>query len=314
MNLEVVIKNMEKTIAYKKVCVTGGSGFVGRNLRKVMPEWTYMSSQDCDLTDHKQVEEYFKKEKPSAIIHLAGRVGGIKENNENQADFYLENTLINTNVLNAAHNCNIDRILSSLSTCAFPNQVDKYPFEEKDFFKGPPAETNFSYGFTKRMLHVASMSYRKQYGRNYSTFCPSNLYGPEDHFGKESSHFIASLIHKVSNAINGQKIELWGTGAPLRQQLYVQDLCVLIPMLLKTHNTDLPLIVAPNENLSILDMANILNSQVDKEIFFYFNGNLDGQFRKDGLNHALVDLLGCFKFTKFEDGVRQTYKWYLENK
>ena len=84
--------------------------------------------------------------------------------------------------------------------------------------------------------------------------------------------------------------------------------------MLKTHNTDLPLIVAPNENLSILDMANILNSQVDKEIFFYFNGNLDGQFRKDGLNHALVDLLGCFKFTKFEDGVRQTYKWYLENK
>ena len=75
---------MKKTRAYKKVCVTGGSGFVGRNLRKVVPEWTYMSSQDCDLTDYKQVEQYFKNEKPSAIIHLAGRVGGIKENNENQ--------------------------------------------------------------------------------------------------------------------------------------------------------------------------------------------------------------------------------------
>lgn len=302
---------MEKN---KKVCVTGGSGFVGRNLKKIMPNWTYMSSADCDLTDYRQTEEYFRKANPSAILHLAARVGGIKENNENQADFYFQNVSMNTNVLQAAHVCGIDRVLSSLSTCAFPDKLESYPFSEKDFYSGPPVETNFSYGMSKRMLHVASYAYRKQYGRNYSTFCPSNLYGPEDHFGKESSHFVASLVHKASSANIGQKIELWGTGSPLRQQLYIQDLCILLPVLLEIHNTDLPLIVAPSENLSILEMARILNSQINKEISFYFNGSLDGQFRKDGINDALMDLLGNFKFTKFEDGIRKTYQWYLENK
>lgn len=312
---------MQKNDIYQKVCVTGGSGFVGKNLKKVKPEWIYMSSSDCDLTDYKQTEEYFREVKPSAILHLAGRVGGIKENNENQADFYFQNTSINTNILQAAHVCKIDRVLSSLSTCAFPNTVKSYPFSEKDFYSGPPAETNFSYGMSKRMLQVASCAYRKQYGRNYSTFCPSNLYGPEDHFGKEASHFVPSLIHKVSVANSGQEIELWGTGAPLRQQLYIHDLCVLIPALLELHNTDLPMIVAPYENLSIREMVDIFNSQINKNLNFYFNGNLDGQFRKDGLNESLIDLItrsddlrDNFKFTKFKDGVRQTYQWYLENK
>ena len=121
---------------YKKVCVTGGSGFLGRNLQKIMPDWVYMSSLDCDLTDYQQVEEYFKNEQPSAIVHLAGRVGGIKDNNDYQADFYVQNTLINTNVLRAAHACNIQRVLSSLSTCAFPNEVNSYPFTEDSFNQG----------------------------------------------------------------------------------------------------------------------------------------------------------------------------------
>ena len=123
---------------------------------------------------------------------------------------------------------------------------------------------------TKRMLQVASVAYRKQHGRNFSTFCPSNLYGPGDHFGKESSHFVASLIHKVSVAEEGEEMELWGTGKPLRQQLYVEDLCKLIPVLLESHNTELPLIVAPDENLSIKEMANSLNHELGKKIIFKF--------------------------------------------
>jgi len=297
---------------FKNVLVTGGSGFLGKRLSRERPHWHYLSSRECDLTDCRQVRELYGDLKPEAVLHLAARVGGIKDNVENQADFFYLNTMMNTNILREAHNAGIGRVLSSLSTCAFPERA-VFPYNESSFFRGPPTITNFSYGMTKRMLHVGSMAYRKQYNLNYSTFCPSNLYGPDDHFGKESSHFVPSLIHKVFTAKPGEDIELWGSGRPLRQQLYVDDLCKILPILLELHNTSTPLIVAPKENLSILHMAETLIEQIDKNVRLSFNGELDGQFRKDGSNEALIKIIGPFEFTKFKDGVAQTYQWYQEN-
>ena len=207
-----------------KVIVTGGTGFLGSHLKTVKPEWKYVSSKDCDLTSQRETISYFKNEKPNAIIHLAARVGGIKDNIENQALFYYQNTMMNTNVLHAAHLAGVPRILSSLSTCAFPDKMWRYPFEEEDLFSGSPTETNFSYAISKRSLHAQSMAYRKQYDLNYSTFCPSNIYGPGDHFGQEASHFIAALVHKIALSQDGDTVNLWGTGLPLRQQLYIEDL------------------------------------------------------------------------------------------
>jgi len=296
-----------------KVLVTGGSGFVGSRLKLKNPDWIYLSSKDCDLTNDRAVGDIFSSTRPDAILHLAARVGGIKDNIENQADFYNLNTRINTNVIHQAHLNNIDRVLSSLSTCAYPDTVDRFPYEEKDFFSGPPTKTNFSYGMSKRMLQVSSMAYRNQYGRNYSTFCPSNIYGPGDHFNKESSHFVAALVHKIASSKVGDTIELWGTGNPLRQQLYVEDLCDIIPLLLQNHNSNIPLIVAPNENLSILEMAKALVEISDKKLNLKFNGTMDGQFRKDGSNLKLAEAIGTYNFTKFKDGIKLTYKWYLDN-
>ncbi len=297
----------------ENVLVTGGSGFLGQRLSIIKPNWTYISSKDCDLTVAKQVAELYGDLKPDAVVHLAARVGGIKDNIENQADFFHINTMMNTNVVHEAHKANIVRVLSSLSTCAFPENLSYFPFTEEDFFSGPPTETNFSYGMTKRMLHVASCAYRSQYSRNYSTFCPSNIYGPNDHFGAETSHFVAALVHKVHSASEGDTISLWGTGLPLRQQLYVDDLCRIIPMLLEEHNTDKPIIVAPPENLSILEMSRTLIEQSGKNVRTLFNGNMDGQFRKDGSNAQMSKLIGAFKFTKFKDGILKTYNWYSEN-
>ena len=298
----------------ENVLVLGGSGFVGTALRRHRPSWTYWGSNDCDLKDYKGLKLSISKVKPGAIIHLAAKVGGIKENKENQAIFFDENVLMNTNVVRAAHECNVDRLLSSLSTCAYPDSVNSYPFNESNFFDGPPAETNFSYGFSKRMLHVQCMSYRKQFGRNYSTFCPSNIYGPNDNFDLESSHFIPALIRKIYEATTDE-IEMWGTGKPKRQQLYVDDLARIIPVLVHEHNTSTPLIVAPEENFSISEMCEIAARQIGKKIKFNFNNKLDGQYRKDGSNLMLRNLLGDnFEFTKLRDGIGLTYEWYKSSR
>ena len=292
---------------YKKVLVTGGTGFLGKNLQIYKPEWIYAGTKTLDLLDYKNTENYLKYHKPDAIVHLAARVGGIKENSENQADFFYKNVAINTNLLEAAKNCKIKRVLSSLSTCAFPDKLQKYPFSEEDLYLGPPAITNFSYGYTKRMLQVSSIAYRKQYNLNYSTFAPTNIFGPHDHFGKQSSHFVAAILYKAKRAKPNAQIELWGTGKPLRQQLFVKDLCSIIPELLEIHDTQTPVIVAPNENTSILSISKMVNQISGKNLKFYFNGKLDGQYRKDGRNTRFKNLMPEFKFTPLQKALKLTY-------
>tara|TARA_Y100000034_G_scaffold40406_2_gene49822 strand:+ start:3742 stop:4647 length:906 start_codon:yes stop_codon:yes gene_type:complete len=297
-----------------KVLVTGGNGFVGRNLQLCKPDWVYVSSNDYDLVDSDAANQMFLDIRPDAVIHLAARVGGIKDNFENQATFFHQNVMINTNVIHYAFKTGVTRLMSSLSTCAFPDTVEKYPLNESDILKGPPAKTNFSYGYSKRMLHIQSLSYRRQHGVEYSTFCPSNIYGPNDHFDSDSSHFVPSLVSKIARAKSGDEIEIWGTGKPLRQQLYVSDLCNLIIELLANHRSDIPVIVSPDENLSISEMADIIIRQSNKDIKISFNGNLDGQFRKDGSNSELSKIIGKnFNFTSFSNGAKITYDWYVEN-
>lgn len=293
-----------------KVVVTGGTGFVGKRLQKIRPDWVYLSSKDYDLVSTFDCARLYKELKPDAVIHMAGKVGGIKANDTRPADFYYLNTMMNTNIIHQGHLHGVKRILASLSTCTFPDVVDHYPLLESDILAGPPAKTNLSYGYSKRSLYVQANAYRRQYGCDYSTFCPSNIYGPEDNFDYESSHFVPAMVRRFSEASKNDTLEFWGTGKALRQQLYVDDLARIIPKLLEHHHSDVPVIVSPHENLSISEMIEILRSQVNKEVKVGFNNQLDGQYRKDGSNKFLLEMIGNFDFTPFSIGVKKTYDWY----
>ena len=291
-----------------KVVVTGGSGFVGKRLQKIRPDWIYLSSNNFNLISKNETMAAFSRMKPDAVIHLAALVGGIKDNAQRPAEFFDINAKINMNVVDCCRATGVPRLLAALSTCAFPDVLDSYPFDESNFLDGPPAETNMAYGFTKRMLWMHINSLRKQYGVDYSCFAPSNLYGPEDNFDLETSHFVAAAIRKIHES-DGD-VEFWGTGKPLRQQLFVDDLCQAIPLLLERHHTSDPLIVAPGENLSIEQMVNTISTIINKEVTTSFNGELDGQYRKDGSNAKFLELCPDFEFTSFTDGVKETYDWY----
>ena len=298
-----------------KVLVTGGSGFLGTRLQIKNPNWIYISSKDADLTKYDECVRVFKKYKPDAIIHLAAKVGGIKENSTKPAEFYDTNIKVNTNVLEAAYKCGIKRVLSALSTCTFPDVVYSYPFTEENIFDGPPAITNRAYGFTKRALYIQTLAYREQYGVNYSCFCPSNLYGPNDNFDLDSSHFVPALVRKLHESKEGDTLEFWGTGNPRRQQLYIDDLADIVPILLEKHNSDIPIIVAPNENLRISDLISTTLKSLNMERKIIFNKKLDGQLRKDGSNKKLMEILPKdFEFTPFNKGISTTYSWYYIKK
>ena len=188
-------------------------------------------------------------------------------------------------------------------------------FQSKDFVK---IKSTLNSKFIKQLTNDVAQAIQAYGPGKFQLACTaiwSNINGPDDHFDTEKSHFVPALISKVSKMTDGDTLELWGTGRPLRQQLYVDDLCRIIPRLLMSHNGDTPLIVAPDENLSIDEMAKTLISQLNKDVKIVYNNTLDGQFRKDGKNNHLKSTLQeDFEFTKFKDGVMKTYNWYKEAK
>ncbi|QZP17998.1 NAD-dependent epimerase/dehydratase family protein [Methylophilales bacterium] len=295
---------------YKRILVTGGSGFIGRAISKLRPNWIYMSSADCDITKQDCLQEYLRQTKPEAIIHLAARVGGIGDSHHNQAEFLYLNNLINTNLIHQAYKAGIKRVLSCLSTCCFPDTSKYYPMKEADLLKGEPQKSNYGYAFAKRMLYLQSKYYSECYKVNFNTFSPSNIYGENNNSDDGKSHFISSLVKKFAKASDGDEITFWGTGKPLRQHLYVNDLAEIIILLLAKHNNDLPVIVAPNENLSIKQHIELMKEISNKKLIIKFNGELDGQFRKDGSNEELLKLIGEYNFTNLRDGLIKTYNWY----
>ena len=296
----------------KKILVTGGSGLVGKHLQEILPDAIYISSKDFDLTDCKQSRRMIEKYRPDVLIHLAARVGGIMDNVNYPVEYLEENVLMNTNILKACHEFNVEKVIAILSTCIYPDVVDTYPMKEKDLFNGPPTPTNFSYGFAKRCMAAHIDSYVQQYNKKWCYLIPCNLYGEYDKYEEHNSHFVAALIKKIHEAKDS--IELWGTGKPLRQFMYGGDLARIIKYMLdndivENFNT------APKEVYTINEIANIAKKSCLKEnlVVNYDKTKHDGQFRKDVDSSKLLSVLGDFKFTSLKDGIELTY-FKIKNK
>lgn len=291
------------------ILVTGGSGMVGKSLFKLQPNYIYISSKDYDLTNENDVKDMFEKYKPTKVVHLAAKVGGIIDNIKKPHEYFIENIKMNTNMVEYSHKFGVKQFIGILSTCIYPDYVERYPMTEDDLHLGPPTITNFSYGYSKRCLAVQIDSLNKQYGTKYQYLTPCNLYGEYDKMG-ENSHFVAALLEKIiqANTSSQNEITLFGSGNPLRQFMYSDDLAWVINECL---NNDIyeSFNVASKENLSIKEMAEKTLKVLDLEhiIIKFDTTKPDGQYRKDVSIDKLNNLLPNFNPLPFEKGIKQVY-------
>lgn len=311
----ICIVNSGLKYSMKKIVVTGGSGLVGKALQKLLPNAKYLSSVDYDLTSEIEVKKMFEVEKPQTIIHLAAKVGGIIDNINFPAEYFTQNVLMNTLIVDYARKNNVERFIGILSTCIFPDVVESYPMSESDLHLGPPTHTNFSYGYAKRNLAVQIDSYNKQYGTKYQYLTPCNLYGVGDKDHESNSHFITALVKKIFDAKqNGEKsITLFGDGSPLRQFMFADDFAKIIYHVISDEIYD-SFNVAGNENLTIKDMANIALNSCDSE-FLEINWDLskpNGQHRKDVSIEKLKSLLPNFNPLSLSEGIKLVYNNYYD--
>lgn len=292
-----------------KTLITGGTGLVGSQLNGIK-----VSSKDCDLRKKKQVDKLFDKVAPTHVIHCAAKVGGIGANIKYKGEFFYDNIMMNTNVIESARTHGVQNLVCFLSTCVFPDKVE-YPLTEQKIHLGPPHSSNNAYAYAKRMADVQIRAYNEQYGLNYVSVIPTNIYGPNDLFSIENGHVLPALIHKCYLAKkNRTDFVVWGSGKPLREFIYSKDVAKITEWALHNYKDPEPLILSTSEEISIREIVELVVDYMD------FKGNLiwdsskpDGQFRKPSSNAKLKSLLPNFNFTPLEIGLRETVEWFQKN-
>jgi GDP-L-fucose synthase len=304
-----------------RILITGGSGLVGKGIKSALQndtcdneEWIFLSSKDGDLRDINATKEIFEKYKPTHVIHLASFVGGLYKNMKSNLEFLRDNLLINDNVFHCAHQMKVKKMVSCLSTCIFPDKTS-YPIDETMIHNGPPHNSNFGYAYAKRMIDIQNKAYFEQFGDCFTSVIPTNVFGPYDNYTLEDSHVIPSLIHKCYLAKkNNTKFEVCGTGTPLRQFIYSRDLGRLFIWVLREYNEIEPIILSVNEEVSIRQVAETIAKYTNfKGEVIYDSSYSDGQFKKTASNLKLKKYLPDFKFTPFEEAVKESVDWFNHN-
>ena len=306
------------------VLITGATGLVGTAIKNYLKQRetsefssddvVFISSKDYDLRRPEQVQMMFTKYKPKNVIHLAGMVGGVQDNSTRQAEFYTNNTYINTNVLHFCHKHEVSKVLCMLSSCIYPDSVE-YPIKEECLHNGPPHESNFGYAYSKRMLEVQMRAYRNQYGCNFFGVIPTNIFGENDNYNLTTSHVIPAIIRKVYDAmiLDKDSINLWGDGTPQRQFSYSADIAkILVSLIENDHDHDL-INIGDETERSIQDVASTICDA------FGFTGDIiwdsempNGQQRKP-VDMSLIKELGLYEFSDFTESISKSCAWFEDN-
>lgn len=293
-----------------KVVVTGGSGLVGVYLKKVLPDAIFLSSNDYDLTKEKEVKKMFEELKPTRIIHLAAKVGGIIDNIENPILYLDTNILMNTFLLKYSYQYNVKRFTAVLSSCAYPKFSKKYPMSEDTMFDGKLDENTFSYGLSKRVMATQIDNYNSQLKTKYNYIIPCNIYGQTNKKSENNSHFITSLVNKIisANKNNKNTITLFGDGKPQRQLLYANDLCKIIKNIIDDDVVE-SFNVAPSEVYTIEEISKIaLEVTNNQNIILEFDETKpNGQFIKTLDTKKFNKIFPNFVFTTLKEGIKKYY-------
>jgi GDP-L-fucose synthase len=294
-----------------KILVTGGHGLVGHEF--VGNKYYKPTSKEYNLKNTEDVNRLMLKRFDS-VIHTAGKVGGLGGNMNHKGEFFYDNIMINTNVIESARISGVKNLVAFLSTCVFPDNIE-YPLTEKKIHLGPPHFSNDAYAYSKRMVDVQIRAYREQYGLNYKSVIPTNIYGPNDNYDIKNGHVVPSLIHKCFLAReNKTPLTIWGSGNPLREFIFSRDVAVLSEWVLYNYNDNEPIILSTSEEISIKEVVGIIVEIMNfKGKVVFDTSKPDGQFRKPSDNSKIKNHLPNFKFTDLFHGLKETIEFFEKN-
>lgn len=307
------------SITGKKIWVAGHRGMVGsaiaRKLTKEGLEVLTVARREVDLSRQQDVEKWVEQSRPDVVVVAAAKVGGIHANNSQPVDFLYDNLMIEANIINAAHQVGVEKLLFLGSSCIYPRLAPQ-PIAEDMLLTGPLEPTNQWYAVAKIAGIKLCQAYRRQYGRDYISAMPTNLYGPGDNFDLNASHVLPALLRKIeqAKAEGAKEVELWGTGTPLREFLYVDDLADACLYLIRHYSAEEHINVGTGEEVSIRELAETLAKVIGWNGRFVFNTDKpDGSPRKL-MDSSRLHQLGWKHRTSLEEGIRHTLEWYYANK
>jgi GDP-L-fucose synthase len=304
----------------KKIFVAGGTGFVGKRIveRLARDGYNFVSaslSTGVDFRDKSQTENYFKKEKPEAVINCAAYVGGIRFNAEHEGEIYYNNTLINLNLQECVRKFGVKKYIDPIANCSYPDVVGK-DFKESEWWDGPLHPSVMVYGFTKKATWVNAYAYKRQYGMDSVVFLVPNIYGPGDHFDEVRSHAMGALIMKMVQAKENKipQVTVWGTGRPVREWLYVDDCVEAFIRALDVDTGIEPVNIGQGVGLSIKELAEKIKAAVgyDGQLFFDIS-KPDGAPYKIMNVERMKSIFHWAPSTSLDEGIKKTVDWYYEN-